>query len=241
MRIPRIYTPQSITTGQTLQLESQASHHLSKVLRKQAGDELLVFNGDGNDYSACIDSTGKKFLLIRIGNATPTATESPLAIHLGISISKGDRMDFVMQKATELGVTEITPLFTQRTEVRLKGDRLEKKHQHWQQIIINACEQSGRSLIPTLHSALAIAEWTSQIKADKKFVLNHRSNDSLLASDKVNTTALLVGPEGGLSVEEISRSEQQGFQPLALGPRVMRTETAPLAALSILQFTWGDF
>jgi 16S rRNA (uracil1498-N3)-methyltransferase len=241
MRIPRIYTAQPLTSGQPVELEAQASHHLNKVLRKQVGDELLLFNGDGNDYSSRIDAVNKKFLLVKVGQATAVATESPLRIHLGICISKGDRMDLVMQKASELGAAQITPLFSSRTEVRLKGERLEKKQLHWHQIIISACEQSGRSVIPTLQPAVAIDNWTAQVQADKKLVLHHRASTGLSADDNIKSSALLIGPEGGLSEDEIMLAEQRGFECLALGPRVMRTETAPLAALSVLQFIWGDF
>jgi 16S rRNA (uracil1498-N3)-methyltransferase len=241
MRTPRIYTPQTLAGSSFVELEQQASHHINKVLRMQEGDSIILFNGDGFDYTARIDSIHKKSLSASINDAIVRETESPLSIHLGIGISKGDRMDWIMQKATELGVTAITPLFTERTEVRLKGERLEKKHLHWQQIIISACEQSGRSVLTKLAPATRIDLWTTSNDAEKKFVLHHRSTQSLDSEDTPKSIALLVGPEGGLSEAEIKAAEKQNFDALALGPRVLRTETAPLAALSVLQYLWGDF
>jgi 16S rRNA (uracil1498-N3)-methyltransferase len=241
MRTPRIYTPQTLAGSSLVELEQQASHHINKVLRMQEGDSLILFNGDGFDYSARIDSIHKKSLSASMDVAIASETESPLSIHLGIGISKGDRMDWIMQKATELGVTTITPLFTERTEVRLKGERLEKKHQHWQQIIISACEQSGRSVLPQLAPATRIDMWTENTQAEKKFVLHHRSTQTLDGKDTPKSIVLLVGPEGGLSEAEIMAAEKHNFDALALGPRVLRTETAPLAALSVLQLLWGDF
>ena len=241
MRTPRIYTPQTLAGLSFIELEPQASHHINKVLRMQEGDSIILFNGDGFDYTALIDNIHKKSLSASIDGSIASETESPLSIHLGIGISKGDRMDWVMQKATELGVTTITPLFTERTEVRLKGERLEKKHLHWQQIIISACEQSGRSVLPELAPATRIDLWTKSNDAEKKFVLHHRSTQSLDSKDTPKSITLLVGPEGGLSEAEIKAAEKHNFDALALGPRVLRTETAPLAALSVLQLLWGDF
>lgn len=241
MRVPRIHTHQPLACGTFIELEPQASHHLSKVLRMQQGDPLILFNGDGHDYAARIETVHKRYLQVEVGEATALNTESPLSIHLGIGVSKGDRMDWIMQKATELGVAAITPLFTGRTEVKLKGERLDKKLQHWQQIMISACEQSGRSKVPELHIPDSADTWMNKVEAERKFVLHHRCKDRPKAEDRPGSIALLVGPEGGLSELEISAAQQQQFQPLALGPRVLRTETAPLAAISVLQFLWGDF
>ncbi len=241
MSAPRIYTPQSLACGETVELETQASHHLHKVLRMQAGDALILFNGNGSNYPAKINVIRKKSLLVSILEQQHTSTESPLAIHLGIAISKGDKMDFIMQKATELGVQAITPLFTERTEVKLQGERREKKQQHWQQVIISACEQSGRCQLPTLDTIQPLANWLNTVDTEKKFVLHHRSTQPLSTAEQTASIALLIGPEGGLSKDEISAAEQQHFQALSLGPRVLRTETAPLAVISILQFLWGDF
>ena len=179
MRIPRVYTPQILSSGQTFELEPQSSHHLGKVLRMKQDDPVILFNGDGNDYSAHITAINKKLLTVFVTSISAAETESPLAIHLGIGISKGDKMDWIIQKSTELGINSITPLFTERTETRIKGDRADKKLLHWQQISISACEQSGRSKLPKINPPCNIAEWAGSINAEKKFVL-HQCKKMLL-------------------------------------------------------------
>ena len=149
-------------------------------------------------------------------------------------------MDWIIQKSTELGVDEITPLLTERTELKLKGDRKEKKQHHWQQIAIGACEQSGRARLPTINRIQHLSEWTQTTKATRKFVLHHRSIKQLNSNDDISSVCLLIGPEGGLSEDEIALAEHHHFDALQLGPRILRTETAPLAAISILQHHWGD-
>jgi 16S rRNA (uracil1498-N3)-methyltransferase len=149
-------------------------------------------------------------------------------------------MDWVVQKATELGVNALTPLFTERTEVKLTGERAAKKIRHWQQIAISACEQCGRNRLPMIHALQDMDHWLASTEAQRRFVLHHRADSIGGASDKPDSIALLVGPEGGLGDNEIGAAEQAGFQPLRLGPRILRTETAPLAAIAILQAHWGD-
>ena len=149
-------------------------------------------------------------------------------------------MDWVVQKATELGAYSLTPLFTERTEVKLAGERADKKIRHWQQVATSACEQCGRNRLPVINSLQPLHSWLMATEAERKFVLHHRSDTATTASNKPTSVALLVGPEGGLSAEEINAAEQAGYQSLRLGPRVLRTETAPLAAIAILQARWGD-
>ncbi len=241
MRIPRIYTPQSLQVNSQLELDDNASRHVGKVLRMQAGRELVLFNGEGGEYTACVTEVGKKVVTVEVQSHASEERESPLAIHLGIGVSRGERMDWVLQKATELGVSQITPLFTERTEVKLTGPRLEKKQQHWQQILVSACEQCQRNRLPQLNPACRIDDWLPTVQDSARFVLHHRSDTSLSALAQPASVALVIGPEGGLSAEEIQRSQQQfGFQPLTLGPRVFRTETAPLTAISVMQYLWGD-
>ncbi len=241
MRCPRIYTPQSLTPDSTIALDAEAAHHVARVLRMQSGDELILFNGEGGEYRATIATIDKKSVQVALGSCDASARESPLAIHLGIAISKGERMDWVMQKATELGVTHITPLQSERVEVRLGNERGEKKLAHWRAIAISACEQCARNRIPVIDAIQPLATWLASVEADKKFVLHHRSEASLTTiAPPPQRVALLIGPEGGLSDMEIALAEKKSFAPLRLGPRVLRTETAPLAALSILQFLWGD-
>lgn len=241
MRCPRIFTPQTLAPDTALTLDAQAAHHVGRVLRMQVGEALILFNGDGGEYRATIVAADKKSVQVTTGTANMDARESPLAIHLGIAISKGERMDWVLQKATELGVARITPLQTERVEVRLRGEREEKKSAHWRAIAVAACEQCGRNRIPTISEIQPLADWLANIEAERKFVLHHRSVATLDSdAEQPQSVALLIGPEGGLSEAEITCAEQNGFASLRLGPRILRTETAPLAALSVLQYLWGD-
>lgn len=240
MRIPRVFSPQSISIGDRIQLESGPARHLTSVLRMTAGQELILFNGQGGEYRGQLIEARKGFAAVQINAFEAIERESPLSIHLAIGISRGERMDWIVQKATELGVTEITPLFTQRCEVKLTGDRLTKKIQHWQQVAISACEQCQRNRVPTINPAVALAHWDQQPQ-QLKLVLHHRTTNRLQAIQPTpHSICLLIGPEGGLSEQEIATATHLDFQPLALGPRVLRTETAPLAAISLLQGQWGD-
>ncbi|MEE8059129.1 MAG: 16S rRNA (uracil(1498)-N(3))-methyltransferase [Pseudomonadales bacterium] len=241
MRISRIFTKAPLQPQQRIRLEEKASHHLSKVLRLKVGAELILFNGNGDQYSGIIDAIEKTAVTVHIADCETPTKESPLRIHLGIAASKGDRMDRIMQKATELGVAEISPLFSERSTIKLNKERLGKKHQHWRQILINTCEQCGRNQLPVLNQFQPIENWTNSVSADKKFVLHHRSNQKLASDKAITSAALLIGPEGGLSDREIKQAELLEFTALQLGPRVLRTETAPLAVISVLQYIWGDF
>ncbi|MCL4106065.1 UNVERIFIED_CONTAM: hypothetical protein GTU68_058371 [Idotea baltica] len=206
----------------------------------QAGDALTLFNGRGGEYAAHIQNVGKKTVQVIVGEHRAIELESPLDVHLGIALSRGERMDWIVQKATELGVRSITPLVTERVEVKLKGDRAEKKRCHWQGIAVSACEQCGRNYLPAVNVLQPLAQWLAVTEADCKLVLHHRANTLSATTQSPARLALLVGPEGGLSGTEIEAAEAAQFQSLTLGPRVMRTETAPLAALAILQARWGD-
>ncbi len=240
MRVPRIHTTQTLQPGAEVVLEPGPSQHLSRVLRLTTGAGLLLFDGAGLEFSARIHAIDRKRVTALLLEQQPPQQESPLRIHLGIGISRGDRMDWVMQKATELGVAAITPLFTGRTEVRLRGEREARKRQHWQQVAISACEQCGRATLPRLHEPAPLAQWLELGDAERRFVLHHRAIGATGSSTAPRAVSLLVGPEGGLDEAEIQAAEAAGFEALALGPRVLRTETAPLAALAILQARWGD-
>lgn len=241
MRTTRIFTESDLIVGESVLLDERASHHLGKVLRAKVGEHLLVFNGHGGQFTARIEAIGKKQVTVCIGEESQPNTESPLHTHLGIGISKGDRFDWALQKSTEMGVTVITPLLTERCEVRLKSDRLEKKIQHWKQILISACEQCGRNQVPKLNQPTEMQDWIAERPETKKLVLHHRSSHSLTESEHPDSVAMLIGPEGGLSELEIESAEQHGFAPLTLGPRILRTETAPVAVLAALQCLWGDW
>lgn len=240
MRIPRIYTPQALVAHTEIELEAEAAHHLVKVLRMDTGRELILFNGDGNQYSATITRTTKKTAFVNILSQEYKPNSSPVQIELAIGISKGDRFDWVLQKATELGVSKITPLFTSRCEIKLSGERLSKKMTGWQKTVIGACEQCQRNELPELAEPLNLDAFVSQADSELKFVLHHRSEHSLSNDTPPQSVVILVGPEGGLSDEEILSAENNGFTPLKFGNRVLRTETAPVAALSVMQYLWGD-
>lgn len=241
MRIPRIYSTTPLQANSLISLDEQASHYLGKVLRMQAGRELIVFDGSGGQYPATIDSISKKSVVINTGMHDLVDNQSPLHTHLAIGLSRGERWDFVLQKATELGVTEITPLFTERCEVKLTGDRLDKKFGHWQSILISAAEQCQRNILPALNPVVNFSDFIKTTPNGLGLVLHHRSDSKITDYEAPSACTLVVGPEGGLSDDEISQALATDYQALTLGPRVLRTETAPLAALSVVQSLWGDF
>ena len=240
MRRPRIFTEQALVADMELALEPGPSQHLARVLRMGQGDELQLFDGSGLEYRAHIVAADKRQVTVVLEAALPGLAESPLQIHLGIGISRGERMDLVVQKATELGVATISPLYTERTEVRLRGEREARKQQHWRQVAVSACEQSGRSRIPPVHEPAGLDQWLKSTDGERRLVLHHRASATRKGAQAPASLSLLVGPEGGLSDAEIAAAESAGFESLSLGPRVLRTETAPLAALAILQAYWGD-
>lgn len=241
MRIPRIYTPQPLQLNSIVELDENASRHIGKVLRMDVGREVIVFNGHGGEYRSIIAAVGKKIVSVTPTEFIDIQRQSPLQVELAIGISRGERFDWVLQKATELGVSSITPLFTERTEVKLNGARLESKQEHWQQILVSACEQCQLNVVPQLNTAVSFQQWLPTVQADLKLVLHHRSDKTLAEQATPQSVCLLIGPEGGLSATEINAAQSHNFAPLTLGPRVFRTETAPIAALTLLQYLWGDF
>lgn len=217
-----------------------AANHAGKVLRMQASEALELFNGDGNNYAAVIIEVGKKQLVVDIQSSSENPIESPLKLHLGQGISRGDRMDFAIQKAVELGVSEITPLFTERCGVKLDADRLEKKREQWQKIVISACEQSGRSVVPPVHQPVTLEKWLGQPDNCLKLTLDPWTSATIKQLSPTDRLRLVIGPEGGFSDREVAATTLAGFQPVRLGPRVLRTETAALTAIAALQLQLGD-
>jgi 16S rRNA (uracil1498-N3)-methyltransferase len=242
MRISRIYTAQPLHPDQDVTLEANASRHLIQVLRLRPGAELALFNGDGYNYPARLESTAKNGALIKVLSCSEPEPEPVLDIHLCLSISKGERMDFAIQKSVEMGVTEITPIFSKHSVVNLSGERLQKRQQHWHQVMISACEQSGRCRVPVLNHAIEFAKWLETPHQGTCLVLDPEAKTGI-ASQELPTKGLtlLIGPEGGLSGDEISASETNGFKGICLGPRILRTETAPIAAIAAIQTLWGDY
>lgn len=237
----RIYQPGNYQSGQTLELSPEAGQHVAVVLRMQPGEQLTLFCGDNREFDVVIETVKKKQVIVRVEAVTEKSRESSLTIHLAQAISKGERMELVMQKSVELGVASITPLITERCVVKLDKERLEKKLRQWQSIVVAACEQSGRNKIPLVHSPVHLEDYIKTAGAPLKFILHPEVNaswrDYAIGSGDIE---LIIGPEGGLSDNEITLAFQQGFSPLSLGPRVLRTETAAITALSVLQAVGGD-
>ncbi|MEE2022866.1 16S rRNA (uracil(1498)-N(3))-methyltransferase [Alkalimonas mucilaginosa] len=239
MRIPRIFVDLPLNTS-SLSLPDEAAAHVGRVLRMQPGDALQLFNGDGKNYSAQIEHLSKKQVQVSVTSSEPNATESNLHLHLGQVISRGDRMDFAIQKAVELGVSAITPLFSERCGVKLDGERLEKKQQQWQKIVHSACEQSGRSQVPEIQPALPLASWLAEPTKDVKLTLHPWASDTIKTLAPAQSIRLMIGPEGGFSEQEMAAALAAGYLGIRLGPRVLRTETAALTAISALQLQFGD-
>ena len=240
MTEPRIYTSQALCEGARIVLEESPSRHLAGALRRGPGDSLQLFDGQGCEHRAEIATVARKTVEVTVGPAIENDVESPLATHLGIAVSRGERMDWVIQKSTELGVTTITPLLTERTGVKLSNERAQKRLSHWRHVAISACEQCGRNRLPVIQPLEHLAHWLSATQADKRLVLDPAATGTAEDSTTPATVALLVGPEGGFSAPELQAARHSGWQGLGLGPRVLRTETAPVVALTIIQARWGD-
>lgn len=243
MRIPRIYhaySHASLAPSQSIALAAEASNHVGRVLRMQPGERLELFTGDNCRYPAEISAVTKKQVTVTILEKIAANVESPLAIHLAQGISKGDRMDFVLQKSVELGVHSITPLFTERCNVKLNAERLAKKQEQWQKIVISACEQSGRNVVPQVLPACSLSEWLAGPREGLTLTLEPTASVSFKQLPAQATYHLLIGPEGGFSDQEVQLTQQHQCHPVQLGPRVLRTETAALAAITALQSNFGD-
>lgn len=238
MRISRFFIDAPLSLG-THDLPEASAHYISRVLRLSTGAVVQLFDGSGQEYRGELVEVGKKHVKVELREQLAGLSESALKIHLGQGLSRGERMDWAIQKATELGATEITPIVSERCEVRLKDERADKRLAHWGQIAISACEQCGRSVIPAIHPPMSLQEWLA-VEADLKLVL-HPLAEPLTTHQRPATLAFLIGPEGGLNDAEIEQARSAGFQPARFGPRVLRTETAPVVALSVAQQLWGDF
>lgn len=239
MRISRIFCAQALSAGSELVLEGQSAHYLTKVLRLGVGAPLVLFNGDGAEYAATVTALDKKTCTVLPATQSWPAVESALYTVLGLGISRGERMDYAIQKATELGVNVIAPLFTEHCEVRLNEERKERRQERWQQVAVSACEQSGRVRVPQVVAPQSLGDWVRSKPAELCLVLDHQQTARLEGQKPDGGVALLIGPEGGLAPAEIKLALDGGFKGIALGKRVLRTETAPVAALSVLQYLWG--
>ena len=242
MRLTRIHVAAALATGTEIQLLKGATNHVVRVLRLREGAALIVFDGAGHEHRAELTRIDGSKAYVRIGEQLTVSSESPLRITLVQGISRAERMDWTLQKATELGVTGIAPVLTARSVVRLDDKQTEKKLEHWQAVVIGACEQSGRSVVPSVHTPTALRNYLStRTKDGMRFVLSPTAPASLAGLTSLSSKVeLLIGPEGGLDDDEVMLAEQSGFTPVRLGPRVLRTETASVVALSVLQALWGD-
>jgi 16S rRNA (uracil1498-N3)-methyltransferase len=242
VRLTRVYIEEPLASGKRCQLSGSAANHLVRVLRLGIGAAVTLFDGAGGEYAARIESLRKDAVLIEVGAHAAVERESPLAVTLAQGVSRGERMDWVIQKATELGVRRIVPLITQRSVVRLDARQAQKKSQHWRGITIAACEQCGRNRLPELAAPVDLPDFLDSTAAgdDLRLLLSPLGSLRIGAIKSVGNITLLIGPEGGLAPEEGAAAIAQGFVPVHLGPRILRTETAAIAALAALQQTFGD-
>jgi len=238
MKKIRLYQNTVFKVGDKVSLEKNNVHHLLKVLRFPVGNTITLFNGDGFDYQAIIIST-KKTCKVEVVSQQKNESESSLDLTLAQAITKGEKMDFLIQKAVELGVTRIIPIQTERCVVRLKVDKVAKRIDHWQKIANHTCGQSGRSIIVDISLPQTLTELLNKPNHNG-FVLHHRATENLQTMEKQSKATILIGPEGGLSDMEIKQAIGAGFQPLLLGKRILRTETASLVAIANMQLLWGS-
>lgn len=242
MSLPRFYVEAALALGARVSLSEAVSRHALGALRLKQGAEVVLFNGDGSEYAGVLEVRGSTAWVECRGRDTPER-ESPQEIWLAQGISAGDRMDYTIQKAVELGVAGIVPLTMRRSVVRLDGERAEKRRRHWRGIVISACEQCGRNRVPEIAPIARFEDWLGQAKAlaGTKLLLDPDGGGLADLDKPAGAVWLLAGPEGGIDPEERQLAAAVGFQPLRLGPRILRTETAGLAALAAMQTTWGDF
>jgi len=239
-----VYVDAPLAAGTRVTLEGGAASHVTRVLRLRVGEALTLFNGAGGEYAAGIEQVHDGGVAVTIGEQRAIERESPLTLTLAQGVSRGERMDLVVQKATELGVSGIVPLFTERSVVRLGAQQAERKLNHWRAITIAACEQSGRNRLPNVAPPLSLADWLRS-GADRdggRLLLSPAATARIDALPRPATSVtVLIGPEGGLTNAEQEAAVAAGFLPVRLGPRVLRTETAAIAALALLQRAFGDF
>ena len=243
MALTRLFIRSDLQSGQELQLEGEQAKYLGRALRLRVGDPLTVFSAESGEFAATIASIDKSTVGVELGEAIATATESPLKVHLVQGVSRGERMDLVVQKATELGVKRISPVLTQYGVVKLDGSRAGKRREHWQKIAESACEQSGRTRPPLIDEPMPLKTWfgAKTSEADVDLILKPDAGTPMASLKAPKTkVCLLIGPEGGFSDDEYDDAEVSGFTAVSLGPRILRTETAAIAAVTVAESLWGD-
>ncbi len=237
--VPRIHWPGPLKSGQQLELDGDRAHHLLRVLKRRAGDALTLFQEPDTEFPACILATQRNTLTLEVGQAAQVSRESPLDSLLVQGVSRGERMDFSIQKCVELGIGAIQPVLCRRSGVQLDERRLARKQEHWQAVALSAAEQCGRTRVPRVEACLLLEQFLAA-GAHRGFVLAPGQPGLEQAPAGDGPLELLVGPEGGLDDDELELARRAGLQPLSLGPRILRTETAGLVALTTLQLRWGD-
>lgn len=230
----------TLSVGDRLIIEPPLSHHMVTVLKLKEQQSVKLFNGTGVTFLGDILNITRRTVMVEVLKAYEESRESPLRIHLIQSISKGDRMDFTLQKSVELGVTEITPVFSERSEVRLRGERVETKMAHWRKVMISACEQSGRNHIPTLHTPVYFLDWIKNNPVQLGIIADPKATQTIHDLKIPQQVSLMIGPEGGFSLGEIDAAVQHQFVSIKMGPRILRTETAAMVIITALQFQAGD-
>jgi 16S rRNA (uracil1498-N3)-methyltransferase len=240
LRTHRVHTRQALEPGLDLVLEGGPAHYLSRVLRVAQGQSIVLFNGDGHEYAAEVRSAGRRELVIAVLSRLPGLAEPALQITVVQALSRGERMDQTLQKCTELGAAAFQTLLAERSEVHLAGDKLERRLEHWQGVVISACEQCGRARVPPVRAPLSVPEWLDQPTRASRFVLDPGAPTGLARAELTGTVELAVGPEGGFSAGELAKMDGYGVRGVNLGPRILRTETAAPAAVAILQCLNGD-
>jgi len=237
----RIYHPITLTPGESVELDAKASHHIRTVMRAKENDPITLFNGEGGEYAGILTHLSKKKVIVHIASFSPREAESPLTLYLAQGLSRGEKMDFTIQKAVELGIQKIIPLLTDRSTLKLTPDRLQKRMQHWESIVIHAAEQCGRNRLPAILPPMTLSELLTELPAEWYFILNPANTPSVpLSLQKNHRIVMIIGPEGGFSAQEMAFAMKNKCQSLNLGPRILRTETAGLAAITFFQSHFGD-
>jgi 16S rRNA (uracil1498-N3)-methyltransferase len=241
MRTSRLYVPLPLSNHQLIELDDDSAHYIRTVLRLKKGQSILLFDGSGSEYLCSVAEASRKTVSVQVNESVARSVESPLSVTLGLGISRGDRMDWSVQKSVELGANSITPLLTERCVVQFKDEKKSQRLQHWQKIAQHACEQSGRTVLPAFGDIEQLESWVSQQQGLKVF-LDPYADTTLNALTPVGQhVTLLAGPEGGFTDGERELAKATGFIPVRLGQRILRTETAALSALAAVQMLWGDF
>jgi 16S rRNA (uracil1498-N3)-methyltransferase len=241
MRVSRLYVQLKLAPNEKVELDDDSGHYVRAVLRLKKDDAIILFNGNGGEYACILSEISRKTVLVAVKSWSGRSVESPLQVTLGLGISRGDRMDLSVQKAVELGVYKITPIIAERCVVQFKGEKKPQRLQHWQKIVQHAAEQSGRTVLPELAVIAALQNWVGNQQGLKVFLDPYAEKSLAELQPEGMKVTLLTGPEGGFTDQERSLAKAAGFIPVRLGSRILRTETAAIAALAAVQMLWGDF